>query len=204
MFGVWFVCLRGACSSVCLRRWPFLDLILDYYRRPVYNIQGFCSMGTRHRIDRTFIRTITPTGKYRAFQDADLTGFGIKVSLVGTIAYTYRWVKPDGTQGRRNVGRWPGLQPGEARELCCREIALLDRKGDSPLQLVERKTQRAAVQKVAGVPTVGAFLDGRYELYLQTKLAQDRAAITAKMIRMSFPALLDTPLDECTAYMIED
>lgn len=89
-------------------------------------------MGTRHRIDRAFIRAISPNGKYQAFQDADLTGFGIKVSPVGTVAYTYRWVKPDGTQGRRNIARWPDLQPGEARELCRREIALLDRKGDSP------------------------------------------------------------------------
>ena len=26
----WFFCLRGAFLSVCLRRWPFLDLILVY------------------------------------------------------------------------------------------------------------------------------------------------------------------------------
>ncbi|WP_434107608.1 tyrosine-type recombinase/integrase [Paraburkholderia caffeinilytica] len=161
-------------------------------------------MGTRHRIDRHFIRAIAPNGKYQAYQDADLTGFGIKISPIGTVAYTYRWVKPDGTQGRRNIGRWPDLQPGEARERCRREIALLDRKNDSPLQLVERKTQRVAVQKIAGVPTIRAFLDGRYELHLQTKLTQARAVITAKMIRKSFAGLLDKPLDECTAYMIEE
>lgn len=161
-------------------------------------------MGTRHRIDRAFIRAISPNGKYQAFQDADLTGFGIKVSPVGTVAYTYRWVKPDGSQGRRNIARWPDLQPGEARELCRREIALLDRKSDSPLQLVERKAQRVAVQKVAGVPTIRAFLDERYELHLQTKLTPARATLTAKMIRMSCPKLLDTALDECTACMIEE
>jgi hypothetical protein len=54
-------------------------------------------MGTRHRIDSAFIRAISPNGKYQAFQDADLTGYGIKVSPVGTVAYPYRWVKPDGT-----------------------------------------------------------------------------------------------------------
>src|SRR5471032_2604781 len=135
-------------------------------------------MGTRHRIDRAFIRAISPNGKYQAFQDADLTGFGIKVSPVGTVAYTYRWVKPDGSQGRRNIARWPDLQPGEARELCCREIALLDRKSDSPLQLVECKAQRVAGQKVAGVPTIRAFLDERYELHLQTKLTPARATLT--------------------------
>jgi hypothetical protein len=160
-------------------------------------------MGTRHRIDHAFIRAISPNGKYQALQDADLTGFGIKVSPVGTVAYTYRWVKPDGSQGRRNIARWPDLQPGEARGLCRREIALLDRKSDSPLQLVERKAQRVAVQKVAGVPTIRVFLDGRYELHLLTKLTQARATLTAKMIRMSFPQLLDTALDECTALTIE-
>lgn len=53
-------------------------------------------MGTRHRIDRAFIRSITPSGKDQAFQDAELTGFGIKVSPVGTVAYTYkcRWKIP--------------------------------------------------------------------------------------------------------------
>jgi hypothetical protein len=47
------------------------------------------------------------------------------------IAYTYRWTKPDGKQGRKVIGHWPVTQPGDARELARKEAGLIDHKGDT-------------------------------------------------------------------------
>ncbi|PVX81829.1 Arm DNA-binding domain-containing protein [Paraburkholderia unamae] len=71
------------------------------------------------------------TGEYQAFQDTELRGFGIKVTPTGAKSYTYRWTKPDGTQGRRTIGYYPAMQPGEARDAARRESEIIDRKGDT-------------------------------------------------------------------------
>lgn len=74
-------------------------------------------MGQRFKIDRDFLRSIIPTGRYQEFVDADVRAFVVKVTPAGRISYTIRWTKPDGSRGRRVLGYWPDLNPGEAREL---------------------------------------------------------------------------------------
>jgi integrase len=78
----------------------------------------------KYALTRDFIRTIQATGKYQEYLDSDLNGFALKVTPIGSIAYTYRWTKPDGAQGRKVIGHYPVMQPGEAREAARKEAAL--------------------------------------------------------------------------------
>lgn len=154
----------------------------------------------RHDITREFIRAIQPTGRYQDFADKQ-RGFAVKVTPMGGISYTYRWRKPNGTQGRKVIGRWPDMQPGDARKLALKESTLIDHVGDTPMRQAERKTRRAQVQAIVGVPTVQAFLDGDYAVYLRTHNKNPERQI--HMIRQSFPDFLETKLDAVTAWSVE-
>jgi integrase len=156
---------------------------------------------TRYKIDRSFLRGIKPTGDWQEFSDAELRGFTVKVTPTGTINYTYRWRKPDGTQGRRTIGRYPAVQPAEARELARKESAVLDHKGDTLTRLAERKQKRTEAPKVVGVPTVRQFLTDSYEPFLLAN--RESGSSAPRMIRQSFVALLNRPMDEVTAWDIE-
>ncbi|WP_233863528.1 Arm DNA-binding domain-containing protein [Paraburkholderia adhaesiva] len=165
-------------------------------------------MGTKHQrftIDRAFMRDIRATGAYQEFADTEMRGFRVKVTPAGLASYTYRWTKPDGTMGRLTVGRWPAMNPGEARDAARREAEILDRKGDSLTAAAVRKAKRTELTKAAGtVPTLGDFLRDRYKAQLRTycKTAAHGDA-NARLIEQSFPDMLDLPLDHITAALLE-
>lgn len=94
-------------------------------------------MGTKHqrfKIDRDFMRALRGTGDYQAYQCDELRGFGVKVTPAGSASYTYRWTKPDGTQGRKTIGYYPAMNPGDARNAAKRESEIIDHKGDTLIQ----------------------------------------------------------------------
>jgi Arm DNA-binding domain len=155
----------------------------------------------KHAITREFIRSIKATGKYQDYRDADLAGFALKVTPKGGIAYTYRCTKPDGKQGRKVIGHWPVMQPGDARESARKEAALIDHKGDTVIVQAERKKKLVAVQSVIGVPTLRAFLKEKYRVYLETHIKTPARQI--QMIEQAFPALLDKTLDSVTGWELE-
>jgi hypothetical protein len=83
----------------------------------------------------------------------DLPGFALKMTPKGGIAYTYRWTKPDGSQGRKVIGHWPVMQPGDARESARKEAALIDHKGDTDTLTVRAERCVVAPDRVcARVP----------------------------------------------------
>jgi integrase len=94
------------------------------------------------------------------------------------------------------------MQPGDARELARKESSLIDHKGDTLTVLAERKQKKIAVQAVVGVPTVRAFLFGRYSTHMETHAKT--AARQIQMIAHAFPKLLDKTLDSVTASELED
>jgi integrase len=166
-------------------------------------------MGTkhqRHTIDRAFMRAIRATGAYQEFADTELRGFRVKVTPAGLASYTYRWTRPDGSMGRVTVGRWPEMNPGEAREAAKRETETLDRKGDTLTLTAVRKVKRTELAKVAGgVPTLRRFLEDRYIGQLRTYCkTPTHGDANARIIVQSFPDLLDLPIDHITADVLED
>jgi integrase len=165
-------------------------------------------MGTKHqrfKIDRDFMRALRGTGEYQAFQDSELRGFGVKVTPTGSASYTYRWTKPDGTQGRRTVGYWPATNPGDAREAAKRESEIIDRKGDTLTVTAVRRAKRTEIAKSAlGVPTLRRFLEDSYTAVLRTYCkTADHGDANARIIVQSFPDLLDDVLDTITADRLE-
>jgi len=115
------------------------------------------TMGTKHqrvKIDRDFMRALRPTGDYQTYQCDELRGFGVKVTPAGSASYTYRWAKPDGTQGRKTIGYYPAMNPGDARNAAKREREIIDHKGDTLTVAAARKVKRTEIVKaVRGVPT---------------------------------------------------
>jgi Arm DNA-binding domain len=105
-----------------------------------------------YKIDRAFLRAIKPTGNWQEFSDSVLRGFAVKVTPIGTLVFTYRWRKPDGTPGRKTIGHFPALQPAEARELARKESSVLDHKGDTITRLAERKRTRTEVRRSSACP----------------------------------------------------
>lgn len=156
----------------------------------------------RHRIDRAFLRDITATGDYQNFADAELRGFAVKVTPAGKIAYCIRWVKPDGSHGRKVIGSWPQMNPGEARELAKKEMANVDKKNDSTAEILERNKRRQSATKiVAAQITLGSFVSGDYRDWQTTHRKTGDATIDR--IRSVFADLLDKPLDAFDAWVIQ-
>lgn len=166
-------------------------------------------MGTKHqrfKIDRAFMQALKPTDAYQEYADTELRGFRVKVTPAGLRTYTYRCTCPDGSMGRLTVGRWPEMQPGEAREAARRESELLDRKGDTLTAIAVRKVKRSEVAKAArGVPTLRAYLEDTYRAELRTSCkTADHGDANAQIILQSFPDYLDLPLDQLTATKLKD
>jgi hypothetical protein len=92
------------------------------------------TMGTKHQrftIDRAFMRAIRATGAYQEFADTQMRGFRVKVTPAGLASYTYRGTRPDGSMGRVTLGRWPQMNPGEARNRSSRPQGRHDDDYDS-------------------------------------------------------------------------
>jgi len=165
-------------------------------------------MGTKHqryRIDREFMRGVRATGAYQAFQDSELRGFGVKVTPGGAASYTWRWTKPDGTQGRRTVGYWPAMNPGDARDAARRESEVIDRKGDTLTVTAVRQAKRTHLKKQTGaVPTLRRFVEDSYTAVLRTYCKTPaHGDANARIIVQSFPDFLDDALDRITGDRLE-
>lgn len=158
-------------------------------------------MGQRFKIDRDFLRTITPTGRYQEFVDADVRAFVVKVTPIGRISYTIRWTKPDGSRGRRVLGYWPDLNPGEARELSKKSLRDIDKTGDTTADVLERRRRKVEAEKIIGTPTLARFIDDRYADWLATNTRSGTA--TLARLHKSFAEHLDKPISEFNAWIIE-
>ncbi|AVA33427.1 tyrosine-type recombinase/integrase [Cupriavidus metallidurans] len=152
-------------------------------------------------ITREFLRGLTATGKFQEYADADLTGFKVRVLPSGSVTFTVRYYKPDGSEGRRAIGKYPAMSASDAREAARRELEQTPTKQDTPAVVEEKKRRRAeSVRRAHGVPSLRTFLDGDYTEYLE---ANGIATANASLIRSSYPDLLDRGLDEFNGWMLE-
>lgn len=158
-------------------------------------------MGQRFKIDRDFLRAITPNGRYQEFVDADVRAFVIKVTPAGRVSYTIRWTKPDGSRGRRVLGYWPDLNPGEARELAKKALRDVDKSGDTTANVLERRRRKVEAEKIVGTPTLSAFINDRYADWLAANTRS--SAATLARLRKSFADHLDKPLGDFNGWIIE-
>ncbi|MGF6665301.1 integrase [Paraburkholderia atlantica] len=158
-------------------------------------------MKNKVTISRDFLRGLTATGKFQEYADADVTGFKVRVMPSGSVVFTVRYYKPDGSEGRKKIGTWPAMSASDARDAARRELEQTPTKADLPAVVEEKKRRRAeSIRRAHGVPTLRAFLDGDYNSYLQ---ANDISTANAAIIRSSFPEFLERTLDELTPWLIE-
>lgn len=158
-------------------------------------------MGQRFKIDREFMRAIKANGKYQEFVDSAERGFVVKVTPAGSIAYTIRWTKPDGRQGRRVIGYWPGEEPKPMRDRAKVELRDVDKRGDTTADVLERRRRRVEAEKIIGTPTLAAFIGDRYGDWLAANTRS--SAATLARLRKSFADHLDKPLGDFNAWIIE-
>ncbi|SAK50746.1 phage integrase family site specific recombinase [Caballeronia pedi] len=158
-------------------------------------------MGQRFKIDRDFLRALCPNGKYQEFVDADVRAFVVKVTPAGRVSYTIRWTKPDGSRGRRVIGYWPDMNPGEARDLAKKSLRDVDKTGDTTADVLERRRRKAEAEKIVGTPTLDAFINDRYADWLAANTRSSAASIAR--LRKSFSDHRERPLSDFTAWIIE-
>ncbi|MGF6538924.1 tyrosine-type recombinase/integrase [Paraburkholderia youngii] len=156
---------------------------------------------SRVEITRDFVRALVPTGKFQDYSDAALKGFGVRVTPAGSIQFTVRFRRPDGTFGRKRIGSYPEMNPGAARDAAKAELEQTPTISDTAATIEEKKRRRVeSVRRAHGCPTLAAFLNGDYVAYLE---ANGISTANAAVIRSSFPEFLDRPLDELTPWLIE-
>ncbi|NUY01706.1 site-specific integrase [Paraburkholderia youngii] len=156
---------------------------------------------SRVEINRDFLRSLTPTGKFQDYSDGTLKGFGVRVTPVGTVQFTVRFRRPDGTFGRKRIGSYPEMMPGAARDAAKAELDQTPTISDTTAIIEEKKRRRVeSVRRAHGVPTLRAFLEGDYTTYLE---ANGISTANAALVKSSFPEFLDRPLDEITPWLIE-
>ncbi|KWA79527.1 hypothetical protein WL30_32650 [Burkholderia ubonensis] len=159
-------------------------------------------MVQRYKIDRAFLRAITPTGGYQDYADSELRGFAVKVAPGGTISYTIRWRKPDGGHARRVIGYFPAMNPGDARELARKEMRNVDRKGETATETLERRRRMAEEARVIGTGfTLGTFLEQRYGAWLLANNKSGQATLTR--LQKAFSEFQDRQLNDFNAWIIE-
>ncbi|WP_342945632.1 site-specific integrase [Paraburkholderia ferrariae] len=147
------------------------------------------------------MRALVPTGKFQDYSDATLRGFGVRVTPTGSVQFTLRFRKPDGSFGRKRIGTYPEMSPGAARDAAKAELEQTPQVSDTPAVVEEKKRRRVeSVRRAHGVPTLGAFLDGDYMTYLE---ANGISTANAALVKSSFPEFLDRALDEITPWTLE-
>lgn len=118
-------------------------------------------------IDRAFVRKIDKTHS-REYACNALRGFGVRVAPTGAVTFTYRYQDANGKAKRVTIGRWPDIEPGDARQKAKDHGALHDKKNDTLAVRLSKSEARAAAQRKVGVMTLGAFLTDRYDDHLRT------------------------------------
>ncbi|CAG4903079.1 site-specific integrase [Paraburkholderia saeva] len=156
---------------------------------------------SRVEINRDFMRALAPSGTFQEYADSALTGFTVRVTPAGAIQYNLRYRKPDGSFGRKRIGRWPEMSAAQARDAVRLELEQTPQKQDTPAVVEEKKRRRVeSVRRAHGCPSLRTFLDADYVGYLE---ANDISTANANVIRSSFEDLLDRPLNELTPWVLE-
>jgi integrase len=142
------------------------------------------------KLTRDAIRGLRPGAKTYEVRDADCAGFVVRIQPTGRAVYAVRYAR--GKQ--MTIGRADALAPDEARKKALTVIADFAR-GIDPM--VQRREARLKQE----IPTLGAYLDGEYGEWAASHYADGGA--TVKRMKAVFADLLDTSLDQVTAWQIE-
>ena len=139
--------------------------------------------------------------KVREVYDDELRGFGVRMSVKGSVSFIYRWTADDGQ--RRVVIGDGSMKIEQAREAVVAFISRADHKLDPMPTRVAKHQRRVADAKIVSMPTVGDYLDGPYRTFWLGTTKSETPEANLKNIRRDFPDLMNRRLDEVTRPMIK-
>jgi integrase len=147
------------------------------------------------KITKQLLEQLTPRERPYEVCDTELAGFIVRVqpSGVKTFLCSYR-LRQSGARDRMVLGRFPVLSPQQARDEAKKLLADVVR-GVNP------KTALAEARKARKQHTLRAFLSEVYEPWVQSHHADHKG--TLARLRKAFASLLDTRLDDLTAWAVE-
>jgi hypothetical protein len=147
---------------------------------------------TNHRVSLTDrkVKALPPAAEGKRYQvmDAEVPGFGVRVTDTGVRTFIFRTRFPGSTNpNRRELGRYPITTLAEAREKA-RQWRILVKQGIDPG--VEEARQRAALA-IQQVTTFGSVA----EIWFKEKVATERkGAEVERDIRNNFNSLWALPI----------
>lgn len=147
------------------------------------------------KITKQLLQQLTPRERPYEVCDSELAGFIVRVQPSGLMSFlcSYR-LRPSGIRDRMVLGRYPVLSPLQARDEAKKLLADVVRGVNPKAALVEAR-------KVTQQHTLRSFLSEVYEPWVQGHHADHRG--TLARLRKAFAGLLDTRLDDITAWSVE-
>ncbi|MDO9622366.1 MAG: tyrosine-type recombinase/integrase [Pseudomonas sp.] len=141
------------------------------------------------KLTLSLLNGLATTGSAYEVHDSTVTGLFVRVTAAGKKAYVVRWARGK----KKTLGRVGIMTHEQARKEAIQYIAEANKHGE-PLAVSQAR-------KVGGMPTLEAFMVDHFEPWAE---AHHRDAVNgARAIRKSFADLLQLPLDEIDARLIE-
>ena len=146
---------------------------------------------------RSKLTNVLVKGMEPGAQDANITGFELRIRPSGVKAFAFRYRVQGGRQQRLKLGNYPALSADEARKRAL--IAAADVANGIDV-VARQRVERANAARLRA-STLKAFLDEQYEPWAVTHLRT--ANFQLKRIRSDFKEWLDIPMVELDPVLIE-
>ena len=152
-------------------------------------------MPVEAKISNSTIRNLKPSDK--RLNDTDITGFHARITENGKIKY-YLYYRLNGKQVNYLLGADGQITPAQARDLAKNKMAEVTKGID--VQVVKKQAKEK--ERVSKLSTLEAFVDQKYEPWLETRNAKtSKQAILS--LKAAFPSFLNMQLSEITAWEVE-
>lgn len=147
------------------------------------------------KITKQLLQELKPRERPYEVCDTDMAGFIVRVQPSGVMSYlcSYR-LRQTGVRDRMVLGRFPVLSPQQARDEAKKLLADVVR-GINP------KAAMTEARKIRKQLTLGSFLTDAYAPWVRSHHADHKG--TLARLRTAFAGLLDTRLDDITAWAVE-
>lgn len=144
----------------------------------------------KETLTRSLIRELKPAAAPYEVRDDKLPGLILRVSPSGRMVYVVQY----GRGKRVNIGRADVLMPSDAREKA-RELLGDVAKGIDPME------ERRKAKEDADAHTLGTYLDKVYTPWVRAHHRDGDETIAS--LKAAFADMLDTRMDELTAWEVE-
>lgn len=151
----------------------------------------------RKRLNRTGIKELAPAPQRYEVADLDMPAFRLRVSPSGVKTFVLTYRTQDGRLRRYTIGRFGDVTPEAARKAAEAKLAEVTLGHDPQAQ----KQQARLDAERAKASSLRGFLDHKYGPWVEAN--RKSGAQTLAILRGRFAELLDKPMPEINAWIIE-